>query len=83
MPQLPIADFLFQWRQQIKRDVGWLEVFRIGMRNVVEKCTHHGSGWEGNRLSTHSDTNGINSRHQASRSRADIALGTGYLPSKE
>ena len=55
MPLPLVADLLalrlFQWQQEVERDVGWLEVIGLGMSNVVHQRTQGaGTGNGGYRL---------------------------------
>jgi len=82
MPQLPIADFLFQWRQQIKRDVRRLKLFRVGVGYVMQKRSQSRRARWDDWCSARDERTRVNPRQHARRDRFNVTFHSANLSSK-
>jgi hypothetical protein len=86
MPLLLVADFfaqLFLQRlQEIEGDVGGLEIFRVGVGDVVNQRAESACTRRWNGLISASQRGGVDARKQTGSDRFRVAFDAGKLTSK-
>ena len=83
VPFFAVANFLFERREKIEGDVGGLESFGIGLRDVVNERTECRGAGRGNGIGSGGERGGVHAGHQADRDGFDVPFDSADLAGKE
>ena len=78
-----LADFLFKRLDEVEGDVGWLEVFGLGVRNVVDERAECGCAGNRGGFFALRDLRGVEPSQHAGGDGLRVALDAGELTGYE